>query len=88
MADQHQQDFDDDRRFQRGRSLAGTSPGEALPALAPLGVPDRGVAGEIDPDAAEALALQRLLAEAGQQERMHGHVQQGLQFLLRAPGQC
>ena len=33
-----------------------------------------------------ALATQRLPPHRGEQERMHGHVQQGAQFLLRAPG--
>ena len=79
MADQPQQHLDDDGRLQRG----GGAPSDPLLTLG--GAPRR-VAGAIDPDAPHALASQRLLPHRGPQAGLRGHVQQGLQFRLRAPG--
>ena len=82
MADQCQEHLPDDGRFPRG-SWGWI---EAGLARATLGGTACRVAGAIDPDARHALATQRLPPHCGEQERMHGHVQQGLQFLVRACG--
>ena len=76
--------FEEERAQQFVTALA--SMGGACLARAPLGVADSGVAGEIDPDSRHALPAQCPLAHRGQQERLHAHVQPGLQFLMCAAG--
>ena len=86
MADQGQQHRDDDRCFRRGPGRAHAVRVEARLAPAPLGVADSGVVGKIDPDTGHALPAQGPLAHRGQQERLHAHLQPGLQFLVGAAG--
>ena len=83
MADQHQQHRDDQFRFQRGGRIGLAAGGQPGPASLELAVAVGSVA-EIDIDAAEALAAGAVLAHGGEQEGVHGHVQQGAEFPVSA----
>ena len=79
MADQHQQDVNDQLRLEGGGQPGCLAIGEALLAGLQLAVAGRAVA-EIDIDAAEALAADALAADRGEQDGVHGNVQEAAEF--------
>ncbi len=84
MADQHQQHLNDDVRLERRGQLGRAAGSAARLAGAQLLSASLGGGGEIDIDAANALAAGPSLAHGGEQEGMHGDVQQGPELLVGA----